>query len=106
MIELPHGLSLRPLMVEILDVTIQGLEQGARRPVTLEVRFSVLCRDTGTPLELAFGQQLDRQQIEMSPDYLPRIVRGVLQKCMCHEVDEALMLGGKLLNDPHPNARS
>lgn len=102
MIEIGHGISIAPLRLELLDVTVREEDDWDGRRNTYTFLFAALHRDTGNPIKLELTETvlLDSDGSSMGEPF-QEMIRRVLRTAMCHEVDEVLRLNGKRLRDPH-----
>lgn len=85
--------------LEVTSVMIdEGMVPGYRRMVVL---VDVASRDTGEWIPLRFEERFpDRGCAEEE-----NIIRTILGKMLMHEVDEALLVQGERLFDPHRGGR-
>lgn len=118
---LPYVEVVVPKRICSLDTAYKAVVEGAPYPTTIRLGFKILRaeawlapggavvelllsfadRDTGEPREGNFNVKTDVMDIR-TPSEWGQAVRHALQTVLMHEVDEAILVEGKRLFDPHP----
>ena len=69
--------------------------------VSYEIRWRVPDRDDGEPTTLNFVGSPCPAELFRDPEVRTKLFRATLQQLALHEVDEAILLGGERVFDPH-----